>query len=99
MDDPFGDHHRILARAVAQHHAKTVAAQAADHVGRAQSLIQALGDLDQDPVSGLASEGGVDLVELIDSDRQESARLAVALRVGQGVVQGLAQAQLVEMPG
>ena len=38
-------------------------------------------------------------VDRIDSDGQESARLIVALRVGQGVVQGLAQAQLVEMPG
>ena len=73
LDDPFGDHHRVLVRAVAQHHAKTVAAQAPDHVGGAQSLIQALGDLDQDPVSGLASEGGVDLVELVDADRQEGA--------------------------
>ena len=99
VGDALGDGHRVRFRADAEYDSETVAAQAADHIGFAQALIETLSNLDQNPVSSGATVGHVDAVELIESDRQEGTGLVVALAASQGVIERFAQAQLVEVAG
>ena len=72
-----GERQRLRRGAVAQQHDELLAAPPGEHVGRAQSIAQALGELDEDLVAGLVAERVVDGREVVEVEHQERQGRAV----------------------
>ena len=99
IDDAVHRGRDHVFRALRQHDAEAVAAEAADHVAGAHEAVEALAHRHQDGVADLVAVGAVDEGELVDADHQERAGGREAAREAERLLQLLAQARLVEMAG
>jgi phosphoribosylaminoimidazole (AIR) synthetase len=76
---------------VRQQHDEFVATVAADGIGRAHGIRQALGDGDQQLIPGCVAQGVVDVLEVVHVDEQNRETLMVPLRKGNGMRETILQ--------
>jgi hypothetical protein len=98
--DAAGDRDRGgLAGQVAGDEDELVAAEPRDGVGRAQDAPQARGDLDEQAVAALVPEAVVDRLEAVDVEVQDRDRAALALALGQRLLEAFDEERAVRQTG
>ena len=88
-----------LAVDVADHQRELVAADARDQIGRAEPLAQHLGDRLEHRVAGRVAVRVVDLLEVVEVEHDDRARVAVADGAGERLDEARLEAAAVEQRG
>ena len=94
-----GDLVRLSRGDVEDERGELVAAEAADHVGRAQAPPQHLGGRAQHLVAGQVAGGVVDELEVVEVEHEQGSVLAPAVHASQLAVQPVHEPPPVEQPG
>ena len=96
LEHALGDALRGVAVGVAQQDGELVAAEAGDHVGLADAVVQRAADRADDLVAGLVAAGVVDVLEAVEVEQEDRALAAVARGVGDVLGELLVEAATVE---
>ena len=99
LEHALGDALRGVAVGVAQQDGELVAAEAGDHVGLADAVVQRAADGADDLVAGLVAAGVVDVLEAVEVEQEDRALAAVARGVGDVLGELLVEAAAVEELG
>ena len=76
---PSATRHRTVGARPVQEHGELVAAEAGEHVRRAQASLEDRRDAADEAVAGLVAERVVDVLEVVDVDHEHAAGLTLAL--------------------
>ena len=96
LEHALGDALRGVAVGVAQQDGELVAAEAGDHVGLADAVVQRAADGADDLVAGLVAARVVDVLEAVEVEQEDRALAAVARGVGDVLGELLVEAAAVE---